>query len=122
MTGKIRVAIVEASPDIHVAIASLLADATDVEVVRHARTLAEFADLYNGGVDVLIADLRGLTGPDDDALQEFRQRCPRGRVVVTTSGDERAYADAVAKLHADAWVPKTKLAGELLHALRRVAP
>lgn len=121
MGGKIRVAIVEPSPDIHVAVAALLADEPDVDVVRHARTLAEFADLYNGGVDVLIADLRGLMGPDDDALQEFRQRCPHGRVVVTTSGDERAYADAVAKLHADAWVPKTRLASELLGVLRRMA-
>jgi len=42
--------------------------------------------------------------------------------VVTTSGEEREYGDAAARLLADMWVPKTKLAGELLHALRRMAP
>ena len=122
MAGKIRVAIVEASPDIHVAIASLLADEADVEVVRHARTLAELADLCNNGMDVLVADLRGLAGPEHEALRDFRRRCPHVRVVVTTSGEEREYGDAAARLLADMWVPKTKLAGELLHALRRMAP
>jgi len=116
-----RVAILESSPDVRVAIASLLRDAPDVEVVRHARTLAEFVDARRDSVDVLVADLHGLGGDSRAAMGDLRERFPRIRVVVTSTGEEREYGDAVADLLADAWVPKTRLAGELLPVLRRLA-
>lgn len=122
MSRRIRVAILEASAEVHVAIAALLAAEPDVDVVRNARTAAELAGLYDAGVDVLIADLGVLGRSDGELLQGFRSRCPHVRVVVTSSGEEGEYRDAAARLPADVWVPKTRLAGELLAALRRIAP
>jgi len=121
MSRRIRVAILEASAEVHVAIAALLAAEPDVDVVRPARTAAELAGLCDAGVDVLIADLGILGRSDGEPLQMFRSRCPHVRVVLTTSGEEGEYRDAAARLAADVWLPKTRLAGELLEALRRIA-
>ena len=121
MSRRIRVAILEASAEVHVAIAALPAAEPDVDVVRPARTAAELAGLCDAGVDVLIADLGILGRSDGEPLQMFRSRCPHVRVVLTTSGEEGEYRDAAARLAADVWLPKTRLAGELLEALRRIA-
>jgi DNA-binding NarL/FixJ family response regulator len=120
MSGPIRIAILEGSPDVHVAMASLLAAEPDVQVVQHARTVAECTSLDDAAVDVLIVDLRVLGASDGRWLRALRQRYPRIRVVLTSSEDDEEYRIAAARLPADAWVSKTRLAGELLTVLRRL--
>jgi DNA-binding NarL/FixJ family response regulator len=121
MPAPIRIAILEGSPDVHVAMASLLAAEPDVQVVQHARTIAECAALDDAAVDVLVADLRVLSPSDGRWLRGLRRRCPRIRVVLASSEDDEEYRRAAVRLPADAWVSKTRLAAELLPVLRRLA-
>ena len=78
-----RVAIVETSPAMHLAIAAVLEGAVDVRIVEHARSLPE---LWTAGpeiLDVLVADLRACHG-SRAALGQLRERYPGLRLVVTT--------------------------------------
>ncbi|MBI3997720.1 MAG: hypothetical protein HY355_01715 [Armatimonadetes bacterium] len=119
MPAPLRIAVVDPSPEIHTAIASLMDDVPDMIIVRHARSLPELVQLL-GECDILVADLRACLGADRAVLREIRTRCPHLRLIVTVFDEGREYEEAITGLTADAWVPKAKLAAELLAALRRL--
>lgn len=121
LPGKIRIAVVDTSPEIHAAIASLMEGESGVEIVRRACSLGEFADLTDRSVNVVVAELRTCIGEDRGALEALRERCPKVRLIITTSNEGREYEDAARRLDADGWVPKTRLAHDLLMTLRRIA-
>ncbi len=121
MSRKIRIAIVDTSPEIHAAIASLLDGETGIEIVRQARSLAELANLTDGSINVIVAEFRTCIREEHAALEALRERCPKARLIITTSNEGREYEDAARRLAADGWVPKTRLAHDLLMTLRRIA-
>ncbi len=119
MTEPLRVAIVEASPEMHLAIAAVLEGATDLRIVEHARSLLELWAAGPKDIDVVVADLRTCIG-SGSALGRLRARYPGLRLVITTENGGPDYEDAVARLAADGCVQKTRLAGHLLSTLRHV--
>jgi DNA-binding NarL/FixJ family response regulator len=120
MTDALRVAIIDPLPEIHAAIADLLCGVAGIRIVGHARSLREYANGADEPADVLVIDLRTCLGPERTLLDSLRAR--EGlRVVVTTSDAEPHYGEAALRLHADAWVPKARLAVELVRTLRGLA-
>ncbi|MDR7554592.1 MAG: hypothetical protein QN157_03200 [Armatimonadota bacterium] len=120
MTDALRVAIVDPLPEIHAAIADLLCGVAGIRIVGHARSLREYASSADEPADVLVVDLRTCLGPERTVLD--RLRAQHGfRVVVTTSDTEPHYGEAALRLQADAWVPKARLAVDLVRTLRGLA-
>jgi DNA-binding NarL/FixJ family response regulator len=116
----VRVAIVDASPEIRAAIASLLHNEQGVEVVALAGSLFEQPLDVDHETDVLVVDFRAcLTGRA--ALKALLAAHPDVRLIVTTPDGEREYREAIADLAPDGWVQKTRLATELVATLRRLA-
>lgn len=120
MSKKVAVALVDPSPSIREAVASYLKAVEGVEVVGQAARLADLESLWQGQLDVIVADLQTCTGPWHGDLQALRKRFPRLRLIVITSDGEREYEIAAKNLAADAWVPKVRVASELEQALRKV--
>ncbi len=114
-----RVAIVETSPEMHLAIAALLEGAADLRIVEHARSLPALSTAGPQVIDVLVADLRAVNS-SPLALGRLRERHPGLRLVVTTENGGPDYQNAVARLAADGWVQKSRLAGLLVRTLRRL--
>ncbi len=119
MAEPMRVAIIETSPEMHLAIAALLEGAVDLRIVGHARSLPELWTASPEDVDVLVADLRACRG-SGAALERLRNLYPGLRLVVTTENGGPDYEDAIARLAADGWVQKSRLAGHLVSTLRRL--
>lgn len=117
----LRVAIVEYSPDVHLALAGLLENTADVRIVRHARSLVELAGTDPSGVDVLIADLRMCIN-SPAGLKRLRNSYPGLRLIVTTMDGGRQYEEAIARLSPDAWLPKADLGRRLVDTLRGLLP
>lgn len=122
MTAEtLRVAIVEALPEVHLAVAGLLENAGDLCIVGHARSLDELVTADPAGLDVLVADLR-MCIASPAALEQLRKRCPGLRLIVTTTNDGREYEEAVARLSPEAWVTKQDLGSRLVSMLRAMRP
>jgi len=110
---KTRVAVVDRVPLVREAIRAVLAESA--QVVLQADSLEDLLS-WEGEVDVVVADFGACSGPHRAILQDLRQRWPRVRLVVATTGDEGPYAEAAHALAVDAWVPKHRL-GTLLPGL-----
>lgn len=95
------VAIVENSPEVHLAIAGLLENAADLCIVVHARSLVELAAADPSHLDVLVADLRTCMG-SSTLLERLRERYPGLRLIVTTMNGGREYEEAIGRLSPDA--------------------
>ncbi|MDR7485477.1 MAG: hypothetical protein QN187_09125 [Armatimonadota bacterium] len=113
-------AIIDPLPEIHAAVAELLGDVAGVRVVGHARSLREYAASAEEPADVLVIDLKTCLGAERGLLERLRDQ-HRPRVVVTTSEAEPHYGEAALRLRADAWLPKGRLAFDLVRTLRRFA-
>lgn len=121
MPDRVRVAIVDRSAEVRAAIAALLRDESDLELVGEAGSLSQLAAASDRPVDVVVADLRTCVGTEREPLDALRRRHPHVRLLVTTPDEEREYRTAAAAVAADSWLPKTHLAGELVPTLRRIA-
>jgi len=119
MTEPLLVAIVEPSPEMHLAIASVLGGTADVHIVEHVRSLPELWLAKPDAIDVVVADLRACVG-QPLALAQLRRQYPGLRLVVTTPNHGIEYQDAVERLAADGFVQKTELADGLVNTLRRL--
>jgi DNA-binding NarL/FixJ family response regulator len=120
MTHALRVAIIDPLPEIHAAVADLLGDVAGLRIVGHARSLEEYARTAEEPADVLVVDLKACLGAQRGLLDRLRTR-EAPRVIVTTSGAEPRYEEAALRLRADAWLPKERMAFELVQTLRRFA-
>lgn len=114
---RLRVAIVENSPEVHLAIMGLLESAADLCIVVHAGSLVELAAADRPHFDVLIADLRICMG-SATSLKRLRERYPALRLIVTTMNGGREYQEAIGRLSPDAWLPKPDLGRLLISTLR----
>ncbi|MDR5683191.1 MAG: hypothetical protein QN163_04095 [Armatimonadota bacterium] len=119
MSERLRVAIVDPSPQVRDAIASLIEGEADI--VARVGSLRELFSLRDGDADVAIADFGACSGARRADLEALRRRCPHLRFILTTVEEEQEYEDAVASLSGDAWVPKSHLGRELTEVLRRMA-
>lgn len=119
MAEPLLVAIVDASPEMHLAIASVLGGTPDLRIVEHVRSLPELWLARPDAIEVLVADLRACVG-QPLALAQLRRQYPGLRLVVTTANHGAEYKDAVERLAADGWVEKTELADVLVTTLRRL--
>lgn len=119
MARPLLVAIVDASAEMHVAIATVLGGEADLRIVEHARSLPELLAARCDAIDVVVADLRACVG-HPLALAELRRQYPGLRLIITSANDGAEYRDAIDRLAADGWVKTTELAGELVNALRRL--
>ncbi len=64
-----------------------------------------------------------ICGPASDPAQRwggYARGYPGLRLMVTTENGGPDYEDAIARLAADGWVQKTRLAGQLVTTLRRL--
>jgi DNA-binding NarL/FixJ family response regulator len=118
MPDPIRVAIVDPSPQMQTAIASLLAGQRDVEIVHHAGRLSELQGIAGPAADVIVADVRSVNGHGHSSVRAVRQQWPGARLIVMSLGEDREYELAAADLAADRWMPKTRLARDLLQTIK----
>ena len=119
MAEPLLVAIVDASPEMHLAIASVLGGAPDLRIVEHVRSLPELWLARPDAIGVVVADLRACVG-QPLALAELRRQYPGLRLVVTIPNHGAEYTDAVGRMAADGFVQKTDLADVLVSTLRRL--
>jgi len=119
MAGPLLVAIVDASAEMHVAIATVVGGQADLRIVEHARSLPELWGTKPDAIDVVVADLRACVG-HPLALGELRRQYPGLRVIITSANDGAEYKEAIERLAADGWVKTTELADTLVSALRRL--
>lgn len=113
---RLRVAIVDPSPQIRDAIASLIDE--QAEVVACVGSLRELSGLQD--TEVVIADFGTCSGARRADLDAIRRSFPHLRFILTTVEEEREYEDAAASLSASGWVPKNHLGRDLAEVLRRV--
>ena len=116
----IRVAVVDDHPLVREGTAASVDRQHDMRIVGAVGTLDEVRPmLRDGGVDVLLLDLRLGTESGLDLLRSAAEPMPA--VVVLTSYDYPQYADAALRLGAAGFVVKTAPTAELLDAIRRAA-
>lgn len=120
MPMTVRVAIIDASPEIRSAIASLLHSEHGLEIIAQAGSLLGQPFDADGEPDVLIVEFR-VCVTARAALRALLAAHAGMRLIVTTPNGEREYREAVADLAPDGWVQKTHLATELVATLRRLA-
>jgi len=122
MTAEpMRVAIVETSPKMHMAVAGLLENADDLCVVGYARSLDELVAADPSDLDVLVADLRACIA-SPAALEWLREHYPGLHLIVTTMNGGREYEEAIARFSPAAWLVKSDLGHRLISVLRAVRP
>jgi DNA-binding NarL/FixJ family response regulator len=119
MSEPLLVAIVDASAEMHVAIATVLTGQADLRIVEHTRSLPELCGAKPDAMDVVVADLRACVG-HPLALAELRHLYPGLRLLITSASDSAEYREAIGRLAADGWVKTTDLADALVSALRRL--
>lgn len=119
MAEPLRVVIVDAFPEMHLAIASVLGGTADLRIVEHVRSLSELWSVKPAAIDVVVADLRVCVA-QPLTLAQLRGQYPGLRLVVTTANHGTEYQDAVECLAVDGFVQKTELADVLVTTLRRL--
>jgi DNA-binding NarL/FixJ family response regulator len=119
MPMTVRVAIIDASPEIRTAIASLLNSEHGVEIVAQAGSLFEQPLDGDHETDVLIMDFRACLA-SRAAVKALLAAHAGVRLIVTTPNGEREYREAMPDLAPEGWVQKTRLATELVATLRRL--
>jgi DNA-binding NarL/FixJ family response regulator len=100
------------------AIASLLAGDRDVEVIHHVERMSELQGVAGPTVDVIVADLRSFNGHSSSSARAVRTQWPDARLIVMSLGEDPEYETAAAHLTADRWMPKTRLARDLLETIK----
>ena len=117
----IRVAVVDDHPLVREGTAASVDRQHDMRIVGAVGTLDEVRPmLRDGGVDVLLLDLRLGEESGFDLLRRAAD-VTLPAVVCLTSYDYPQYADAAMRLGASGFVVKTAPTAELLDAIRRAA-
>ncbi len=100
-------------------LASLLAEATDVELVGEAGNGREAVDLaYQLRPDVVIMDVAMPLMNGDEAARQILRHLPQTRIVALSMYDEAGAAEKMHRAGAEAYLLKTAPADELLAAVR----
>ena len=126
MTGAVRrpvrLLLVDDHPALREGTAELMAHEPDLEVVGTLGTLDDArAALAEGGIDVLILDIRLQGERGLDLLAEVQGRPAAPTIVVWTAYDLPQYAAYAFRRGASAFVLKTAPTSELIDAVRQAA-
>ncbi len=120
--GHIRVLIADDQAPFAQLLETLLADDDEVEVVGHARNGAEVLDMDDSAhPDLILMDISMPVMDGLEATRRLRERGSAARVVMLTESDLRADTVRAERAGADAFVPKTRIAGRLREAIHSVA-
>jgi DNA-binding NarL/FixJ family response regulator len=112
---------VDPSPEIRAAVAALVEGTEGLILAHQAESLDGLVGPRGGEVDVLVAEIRTCLDLGHAMLDAVRAERPNVHLVVTSIADDPEYAAAAAGLAADAWMPKARLATDLLATLKQIA-
>jgi DNA-binding NarL/FixJ family response regulator len=118
----IRILIVEDQDIVRDAIASLLGDAADIEVVATARSIREAVPLLDRHrPEVVLADLALDDGSGMELVRSLRRSRRKGRVLILTGLRDAFAANDALSGGAAGYVLKSQRPSDLLQAIRTVA-
>jgi DNA-binding NarL/FixJ family response regulator len=116
--GHIRVLIADDQALFARMLEALLADDEDVEVVGYAKNGAEAVELADAEhPDVILMDISMPLMDGLEATRQLRDHGSDARVVMLTESDLRSDTVRAKRAGADAYVPKTRIAGALREAI-----
>jgi DNA-binding NarL/FixJ family response regulator len=120
--GHIRVLIADDQAPFAQMLETLLADDEEVEIIGHARNGAEAVELADAQEpDVIIMDISMPLMDGLEATRVLREHGSHARVVMLTESDFSADTVRAKRAGADAFVPKTRIAGRLREAIHASA-
>jgi DNA-binding NarL/FixJ family response regulator len=120
VTRKSTILIVEDHADVARAIGALIADQDDMRVVGMAGTVAESVSLAGQlKPDVVLMDYRLPDGTGDRAGALIKSNEPSTRLIFVTRDESSGVRDAATSAGAFAVVSKSRVASDLLGAIRR---
>ncbi len=115
----LRVLIADDHEIVRHGLGSLLAEATDVELVGEAGNGREAVDLaYQLRPDVVVMDVAMPLMNGDEAARQIRRHLPQTRIVALSMYDEAGAAEKMRRAGAEVYLLKTAPADELLAAIR----
>ena len=118
----VRVLVLDDHEVVRRGICDILERAEGVEVVAEAASVAQAVRRVDAvRPDVLLSDLRLPDGTGLDVIAHVRAHHPATRTVVLTSYDDSEAKAAAASAGADAFVPKSAGAAQLVDAVRDAA-
>ena len=116
-----RVLIADGHAILRESVSALLALAPDFEIVGHAGSIEEAAELAERlAPDLILTDLSLASSGGAQSVMELKRRCPRARLVVLTASDSEDCIRASLAAGADGYVLKESSRDELLQCLRSV--
>lgn len=120
MTRQSTVLIVEDHADVARALGALIDDQVDMRVVGTAGSVAESISLAGDlKPDVVLMDYRLPDGTGDHAGATIKQNRPSTRLIFVTREESSGVREAASKAGASDLVPKSRVASDLLGAIRR---
>jgi len=116
----VRVMLVEDHVAFREALALLLTNQSDLEVLAQAGSLAEAREALDGRLDVAVVDLGLPDGDGSELIGELRQTNSGISVVVLSAAMGLGYLDDVVKARADAVLDKVESIPTIVEEVRRL--
>ena len=116
----VRVMLVEDHVAFREALALLLTNQSDIEVLAQAGSLAEAREALDGRLDVAVVDLGLPDGDGSELIGELRQTNSGISVVVLSAAMGLGYLDDVVKARADAVLDKVESIPTIVEEVRRL--
>jgi DNA-binding NarL/FixJ family response regulator len=120
-TRTLRIMLVEDHVAFREALALLLTNEPDLEVVVQAGSLAEAREALASRLDVAVVDLGLPDGDGSDLICELRRANPGISVVVLSAAMGPGDVDGVVKAGADAVLDKVESPPTIAYEVRRLA-
>jgi DNA-binding NarL/FixJ family response regulator len=117
--GQVRILLVDDHAAVREALAAILEQAPDLEVVAQAASLAEAQERLEG-IDVALIDLGLPDGSGVDLIKTLRQVSPRAQALVLSASFDRADAARAIQSGAAGMLNKTAHLDEVVEAVRRL--
>ena len=117
----IRVALAEDHDLVRQALAAILQEEPDLEVVLQAGTARELMEgLLQTPAEVVLLDISLPDRNGIDVARDLKRRHPDLRIIALTAHGERSFVEEMLKAGAQGYVVKTASSGELVAAIRAV--
>ncbi len=120
--GRTTILIVDDHQLVAKAVSDLIGEQADMSVVGVAHTIADSIQLADRlGPDVVLMDFRLPDGTGDVACASIKQSRPATKLIFVTREDSLDVRRAAAAAGASDFIHKSRLASDLVGAIRRVA-